>query len=271
MFKKWSLVCVILLSIALLVTGCGIPQEDYDAVVAERGGAEAKIERMQSDLETARSDLSIVEGELATLQRQVTSLHSELAQAQIAQAVVEEYFGKILFFDNFEDGDTKGWDCQSAPGLPATEGLPVVMENGKHVLQIEAGQYAGAGSKSWGDYTFQTRLKLLQEGVIISFRASDVGTYFLEFNQDGIFVHKEIYKQTEHEFTFLQQSWQPHNPNQWYDLIVEVKGNNIKVCVNGVPAIDYTDSEPLLNGAIAFGGGGNMLIQADNVLVTTGK
>jgi peptidoglycan hydrolase CwlO-like protein len=98
MLKKWSLVCVILLSIALLATGCGIPQEDYDAVIAKRDAAEAKIERMQSDLETARSDLSAVQEELDMLQRQVTSLHSELAQAQIAQAVVEEYIGKILFF-----------------------------------------------------------------------------------------------------------------------------------------------------------------------------
>ena len=124
MVKKLPLVCAILASIALLVTGCGIPQEDYDAVIAERDSAEAKIERMKTDLETARSDLSAVENELDTVKRQVTSLHSELAQAQIAQAVVEEFFGKLLFFDSFEDGDTQGWEFWNTQGLTLKESWP---------------------------------------------------------------------------------------------------------------------------------------------------
>jgi hypothetical protein len=266
MVKKLSLVCVILLSITLLVTGCGIPQEDYDAVVAERDAAEAKVERMKTDLETAKSDLSIVEGELDTLKRQVTALHSELAQAQIAQAVVEEFFGKLLFFDSFEDGDTQGWEFWNTQGLTLKESWPVIQEDSRYVMQSIEQQWANAGTSNWDDYTLQARVNFIEEGVHINFRICNEGRYFFGFYKDFLILHKEI----EHEVTTLQQSWQPHNLNQWHDLRVEVEGSNIRVYVDGVLEIDYTDSEPLLNGNIAFESGAGR-VQVDNILLTTGK
>jgi hypothetical protein len=39
--------------------------------------------------------------------------------------------------------------------------------------------------------------------------------------------------------------------NQWYNLKIELKGNNIKVFVDGVKIIDYSDPDPLESGKIA--------------------
>ena len=50
MFWRWTLICIMVPTVILLVTGCGIPQEDYDSVVAERDDAQAQVTSLQSEL-----------------------------------------------------------------------------------------------------------------------------------------------------------------------------------------------------------------------------
>lgn len=50
MLKRWFLVGVMLLLASLLVAGCGIPQADYDAVVAERDALKAQVAELESEL-----------------------------------------------------------------------------------------------------------------------------------------------------------------------------------------------------------------------------
>ncbi|HEY87664.1 MAG TPA: hypothetical protein G4O06_06560 [Dehalococcoidia bacterium] len=104
MLKKWFLVGAMLLLSAALVVGCGgIPQEDYDAVVAERDAskaqatslqsdltaAESDLTTAQSDLTAAESDLNTAEGKVSSLQSQVSSLNSDLATAEARIAELE--------------------------------------------------------------------------------------------------------------------------------------------------------------------------------------
>lgn len=42
MLKRWSLLGVILL-VPLLLVGCGIPEENYDAAVADKEAAKEKV------------------------------------------------------------------------------------------------------------------------------------------------------------------------------------------------------------------------------------
>jgi len=96
MMKKWFLVGVMLLLASSLVVGCGVPQEDYDAVVAERDAAQAEATSLQSelagvqgelddtkrDLSTTESNLATAESNLATANTRITSLESSASEAR---------------------------------------------------------------------------------------------------------------------------------------------------------------------------------------------
>ena len=101
MLKRWFLAGVVLLVVSLLVAGCGVPQEEHDAVVAERDAAQAEVASLQSelagvqsdlaatedDLAAAESDLGETESDLATARSSISSLQSDLraAQAKVSQ------------------------------------------------------------------------------------------------------------------------------------------------------------------------------------------
>ena len=96
MVRRWFLVGVMFLITSLLVVGCGIPQEQHDAVVADRDAAEAQVASLQSDLAATESDLAAVESDLAATEAdlavtrvdlvasesEVTRLDGELAAAE---------------------------------------------------------------------------------------------------------------------------------------------------------------------------------------------
>ena len=64
--KKSILVIGIALVMAsLLLSACGIPQEDYDAVVVERDAAQAEVASLQGDLDKAQSQIETFEGEVS--------------------------------------------------------------------------------------------------------------------------------------------------------------------------------------------------------------
>ena len=77
MVKRWFLVGVMLLLASLLVAGCGVPQEDYDAVVAERDAAQAQVASLQSDMSETQSQIETLESDLADAQAQLTTVQSD--------------------------------------------------------------------------------------------------------------------------------------------------------------------------------------------------
>ncbi len=73
---KKRLVLVLTVCLSLLLAACGIPQEDYDDVIAERDAA-------MNAKESAETKVTSLETELSTVQSQIASLKSELAITQI--------------------------------------------------------------------------------------------------------------------------------------------------------------------------------------------
>ena len=85
MFRRWFLVGVLLLA-SLLVVGCGIPQEQYDAVAADLNKAQqdlqsaeselatsqSKVSELTSSLEKEKSDLEAVQAQLDTVRQELT-------------------------------------------------------------------------------------------------------------------------------------------------------------------------------------------------------
>lgn len=82
MLKRWLVVGLMLLLVTLLVVGCGIPQEEYDAVVAERDTAQTQVASVQSKLDKAQSQIENLESELAEEESQIETLQSEVEEAQ---------------------------------------------------------------------------------------------------------------------------------------------------------------------------------------------
>jgi len=91
--KKVIIGVALLLAITMLAACGGIPQEDYDAAVAGKKAADAKVSSLtsqvssaKSDATKAKSDLSAAQSELATAQSELETAQSELATAESAAA-----------------------------------------------------------------------------------------------------------------------------------------------------------------------------------------
>ncbi len=164
------------------------------------------------------------------------------------------------FVDSFEVGGADKWQLE--------EGWSVIQESGNCVLQGTGHRWARAGSESWANYTFQTRLKLLQGAIHVNFRNCNEGRYFLGFREDGLSLIKQFNQWAE--FADLTANQQPYELNRWYNLRIEVEGGNIKVYVDGILRIEYTDSKPLLNGSIAFETLDDSRVHVDDVYVDLG-
>jgi photosystem II stability/assembly factor-like uncharacterized protein/predicted secreted protein len=162
------------------------------------------------------------------------------------------------FEDDFEDGNADEWNLE--------DGWLVIQENGNYVLQGIGHKWANAGSRDWIDYTFESKIKLIQGGVHVNSRVGPEGRYFLGFNEDGLYLKKQFNQWGE--FDDLVDHEEHHNFDQWYDLKVEIEEGDIKIYVDGIMKIEYTDPDPLLNGAIAFETLDDSHVYVDDVYVT---
>lgn len=89
MVKKWFAVGMAVLLVCLAAVGCGIPQEEHDAMIAERDTGLAKVASLESDLSATESELETTENileetedDLAATQSDLAATQSELADAE---------------------------------------------------------------------------------------------------------------------------------------------------------------------------------------------
>ncbi len=155
------------------------------------------------------------------------------------------------FFDDFDEGFTS-W------GLEGRDPRWVVVfpedgTNGMLTTKIdEKGGYAAYtafGDKKWTDYTFNLKVKLEQErGVYIYVRRSPTGAYTIFITEDHLKLWKDINPAID-----LKVKKYSFALNQFYDIKIEVEGENLKVYVNNNLEISYTDEDsPLLVGRVGL-------------------
>jgi hypothetical protein len=92
------------------------------------------------------------------------------------------------FSDDFEDGNADGWTITNAQGQPTDTVWSVITENGNHVLRSTGHNFVNAGSRSWSNYTFTTRIKLSEGAMHVNARLCDEGRYFVELFQGALAV-----------------------------------------------------------------------------------
>lgn len=279
MINRWLTIGVTLLLASLLVTGCAIPQEEHDAVLAERDAAKSQVVSLQTDLAgtkidlvtvqseltATQSDLANVESDLAAVQSQLSSVQSDLnktrgdlAEVEAQLGKMEAVFGILLFFDDFE-GVSEGWDL--APGWS------VIQEDDNHLLQGVGHVHAFIkDSQYWTDFTLETRIKLIKGMIHVNFRRMpDVEDYYT------LNIYPTVCLSKNPEYPVIADSKLSLRRGIWNDLKVEVIGGSIKVYINGVLEIDYTDPESLESGSINLESAEDSKVQVDDVLVTRAK
>jgi len=75
MRKQWFLIALSILLMTLLVVSCGIPQDQYDTVVAERDSTQAELQSVKAEVQSVKT-------ELATSQSKVLELTSNLEKGE---------------------------------------------------------------------------------------------------------------------------------------------------------------------------------------------
>jgi hypothetical protein len=255
-----------MLSAFLLFAGCGVPQENYDAVLDERDAAQAEVSSLESELDKVESNLERTKSDLAEAGGQIESLQSDLALAEEQLTEREAAFGQLLFFDDFEDADTEGWNLM--------EGWSVTQQDDNHVLKgvVQGMEHAHGNiiaSYDWPDYTLETRINLFREGFWVNLRATPSlsDRYILAIFPDNLILRKA----PPLSHPILAKEGLSPRLSGWNDLKVKVQGANIKVYVNEVLKIDYKDHQPLEWGGINLEIGDYSHIYLDNVIVKTVK
>ena len=89
MKKQWFLVVMIFLLVPWLLVGCGVAQEMYDAVMAERDSLVAQLQSVQSELDATKSKLQSIQSELEDLGIELKSITGELDTAKSEAEVAE--------------------------------------------------------------------------------------------------------------------------------------------------------------------------------------
>jgi len=78
MGRRWILIGMIFLLLPWFLVGCGIAQEEYDAVVAERDSYFSKLQSTQNELISTKNDLSSAKVELQSIKIELDSTETEL-------------------------------------------------------------------------------------------------------------------------------------------------------------------------------------------------
>lgn len=158
-------------------------------------------------------------------------------------AAQESQNWEIFFKDDFETGEADNWLLEN--------GWQVEEESGNHVLSgIEHNWVRLTSGQDWSDYSFKSKVKLIEGNVHLNYRVSNQGRYFIGFEEWGLYLDKETPWKTFYQLASNHNI--PHQPNTWYTVEIKGLGGNIKIYVNGVLRLDYNDANPLYYGSIAF-------------------
>jgi len=84
--KSILVIGITLVMAAVLLSACGIPQEDYDAVVVERDAAQAEAASLQGDLDKAQAEVASLQGDLDKAQSQIETLEGEVSDEKLTES-----------------------------------------------------------------------------------------------------------------------------------------------------------------------------------------
>lgn len=175
-----------------------------------------------------------------------TSLDSGINDNKVARTAQGADW-TVLFSDDFEDGKADGWEVIVAEGPSA--GWKVEREGTNYVFSGRGHSLVRLKEGGWSDYRFKAKVKLIEGSLHLNYRLSGCIRYFIGFNNGGLYLSRTLPCGTH---TDLRRSSAYHAFGQWYTIEILGVGANIKIYIDGVLKIDYTDANPVLFGTIGL-------------------
>ena len=145
MVKRWLIISVALLA-SLAMFGCGVPQANYEAVIAERDSLQLDLESEQSQLQSVQRELETAQSELQSVRSQLSSSKS-MVQAQ--KGKVKEALGYAQAFHIYLYPTRKYYGIQQKLDYPSNEAWLSALE---------------ISVRSTGDDELLARFRMIEEG-----------------------------------------------------------------------------------------------------------
>ena len=174
---------------------------------------------------------------------------------------------KVLFKDDFNDGNADGWAPVAGDGSWSVEdGLL------RCVPDITYPRILATNTLSYENYVFEADARVVNgRGYALIFRAADYQSlYSFQYQAGTGQLSLRLYQFTNFPIgADVAPIVLYTTDNNWHHLKVKVVGNNIKCYVDGIKVFDVTDEvDPApLQGGIGFRTWANSTVEFDNVLV----
>lgn len=181
----------------------------------------------------------------------VEEAQSEGEEASLAQE------GDILFQDDFQDGQSDGWNIAAAWD---------VQQLGD-VYTFESSSSGGAWvpqGNTWSNYAFETAARLDAGSLLLSFHLSPSGRYMVRLDDAGLYLIKEY---PAKDYNAVAQTG-PVTLGEWHQIDMRAYNGHIQVYIDEALWVDYTDNSPLSSGTIAVTTQEGSRAAIDDVLVT---
>jgi photosystem II stability/assembly factor-like uncharacterized protein len=174
---------------------------------------------------------------------------------------------EILFQEDFEDGSTDGWIFDPLYGDAE---FHVETENNGYVLSGSGHGHAVLPAGHQNNYSLKTDVKLIDGngGVQFNYRVHKDERYFIGFFSNTISLGKSESGGNHNNLVSVDEQ---NQTGQWY--VVEIVGfeNNIKVYIDGINKINYTDTSHIDGGTSEFETLDNSHVHFDNIIISGEK
>jgi tetratricopeptide (TPR) repeat protein len=169
------------------------------------------------------------------------------------------------FRDNFQDGDTDGWDLPNSYKLRN--------EGGNYFLEGNGDGFARPSVQEWRNFSLKFKFKLLYTRTghfSADFRTKpNEDRYRLLITEDGVWIDKNI---NEEQINFTDSFRHIITKGRWYNINIVVEGDNIKVYFDNSLKINiYDHHDTIDSGGFMFFLYRDSGAQIDDVLMTSNE
>ncbi len=176
------------------------------------------------------------------------------------ETIPPETEAEVLFSENFESG-AQNWSLE--------EGWSLQRIDSNTVLKGEGHKWATLEDKSWDNYAFNVRFKLIQGTIQFSYRRSMTDghhRYFIGVSSENLYLNKQV----GGEFYSLADIRIVANTgidleNQWHEIEITGYEDIINIHLDGKLYVAYEDEAPVLVGDVAFETLGESVCLIDDV------
>lgn len=169
------------------------------------------------------------------------------------------------FADDFEDGTASRWRVWDLDGRDSSDPMAwrVEQDGGNRVFAERAEFFAKPKTVRGSDYGVKARVRVIRGFLQVAVR-HDCVCYFVALNADSVSLSRT---RPCGVHTQLKSVREIHDPARWYVLEIVSIGSEVKVYVDDVLKISYTDPQPVPFGGVMFWTAGDSYVQVDDVEV----